>query len=137
MVSKNYCSNVRKFWKTAFQKGRPLVSRLTGDRMVNKKSMNTISKWTMTSLAPRFDAIRVTLDDICKSTILLLRLISLQLMWWILRSIFWISFSKGQLISKGLFGFFNSPKRWTENLCSSRLGQKFTFSNFLLRLTDL
>jgi hypothetical protein len=31
---------------------------------------------------------------------------------------------KGQLISKGLFGFFNSPKKRTKNFCPSRLGQK-------------
>ena len=50
--------------------------------------------------------------------------------------------SKGQLISKGLFGFFNSPKKRTKKFCPSRLGQKSKFSssffgNFLSRLTDL
>jgi hypothetical protein len=34
---------------------------------------------------------------------------------------------KGQLISKGLFGVFNSPKKRTKNVCPSRLGQKFEF----------
>ena len=29
---------------------------------------------------------------------------------------------KGQLISKGHFDFFNSPKKWTKNFCPSRLG---------------
>ena len=36
---------------------------------------------------------------------------------------------KGQLILKGLFGFFNSLKKWTKNFCLSRLGQKLTFSS--------
>ena len=31
---------------------------------------------------------------------------------------------KGQLISKGLFGFFNSSKKRTKIFCPSRLGQK-------------
>ena len=36
-----------------------------------------------------------------------------------------------QLISKGLFGVFHSPKKRTKNVCpSSRLGQKFKFSSF-------
>ena len=35
---------------------------------------------------------------------------------------------KGQLISKGLFGFFNYPKKQTKIFCPSRLGQKLTFS---------
>ena len=44
---------------------------------------------------------------------------------------------KGQLISKGLFGFFNSPKKRTKNFCSSRLGQKLTFSSsFFGRIED-
>ena len=30
--------------------------------------------------------------------------------------------SKGKLISKGLFGFFNSPKKRTKKFCPSRLG---------------
>ena len=37
--------------------------------------------------------------------------------------------TKGQLISKGHFGFFNSSKNWTKHFCSSRLGQKFEFSS--------
>ena len=36
---------------------------------------------------------------------------------------------KGQLISKGLLGFFNSPKKRTKNFCPNRLGQKFEFSS--------
>ena len=32
--------------------------------------------------------------------------------------------TKGQLISKGHFVFFNSPKKQTKNFCPSRLGQK-------------
>ena len=36
--------------------------------------------------------------------------------------------SKGQLISKVLFCFFNSPKKRKKNSCPSRLGQKLTFS---------
>ena len=35
--------------------------------------------------------------------------------------------SKGQLISKGHFCFFNSPKKRMKNLGPSRLGQKFKF----------
>ena len=42
--------------------------------------------------------------------------------------------SKGQLISKGLFGVFNSPKKQTKNVCPNRLGQKFKLSiSFLLK----
>ena len=37
--------------------------------------------------------------------------------------------TKGQLISKGHFAFFNSPKKRTQNFCLSRLGQKFKFSS--------
>ena len=37
--------------------------------------------------------------------------------------------SKGQLSSKGLFVFFNSPKKQTKNFCPSRLGQKLTLSS--------
>jgi hypothetical protein len=40
--------------------------------------------------------------------------------------------AKGQLISKGLFVFFNSPKKRTKNFCPSRLGQKLTFSSSFL-----
>ena len=36
---------------------------------------------------------------------------------------------KGQLISKELFDFFNSPKKQTNNFWPSRLGQKLTFSS--------
>ena len=36
---------------------------------------------------------------------------------------------KGQLTSKGLFGFFNSPPKRRINFCPSRLGQKLTFSS--------
>ena len=39
---------------------------------------------------------------------------------------------KGQLISKGHFGFFNSPKKRTKNFCPSRLVQKLTFSSLIL-----
>ena len=39
---------------------------------------------------------------------------------------------KGQLISKVLFGVFNSPKKRTKNVCPSRLGQKFEFSSSFL-----
>ena len=35
----------------------------------------------------------------------------------------------GQLISKGLFGVFDYPKKRTKNVCPSRLGQKFEFSS--------
>ena len=45
--------------------------------------------------------------------------------------------AKGLLISKGLFGFFNSPKKRTKNICPSRLGQKLTFSSsFFGRIED-
>ena len=45
--------------------------------------------------------------------------------------------TKGQLISKGLFGFFNSPKKRTKTFCPSRLGQKLTFSSlFSGRIED-
>ena len=40
--------------------------------------------------------------------------------------------NKGQLISKGHFVFFNSPKKRTKNFCSIRLGQKFEFSSSFL-----
>jgi hypothetical protein len=46
--------------------------------------------------------------------------------------------AKGQLISKGNFVFFNSPKKQTKNFCPSRPGQKFEFSSlFLGRIGDL
>ena len=32
-------------------------------------------------------------------------------------------YRKGPLISKGLFGFFNSPQKRTKNFCPSMLGQ--------------
>ena len=42
----------------------------------------------------------------------------------------------GQLISKGIFGFFNSPKKRTKNLGSS--SQKLTFSSsFFERIEDI
>ena len=44
-------------------------------------------------------------------------------------------FTKGQLISKGLF--LNSPKKRTKNFCPSRLGQKLIFSSsFFGRIED-
>ena len=50
---------------------------------------------------------------------------------------FWVQRSKGQLISKGHFGFFNSPKKRTKNFCPSRLGQNFEFSrSFFGRIGD-
>ena len=42
-----------------------------------------------------------------------------------------IKITKGQLILKGLFGFFNSPKKRTKNSCPSRLGQKLTIPIFI------
>ena len=45
--------------------------------------------------------------------------------------------AKGQLILKGLFGFFNSSKKRTKSFCPSRLGQKFEFSSlFFGRIED-
>ena len=46
--------------------------------------------------------------------------------------------TKSQLTLKGLFVFFNSSKRRTDNFCpSSRLGQKLTFSSpFFGRIDD-
>ena len=38
-----------------------------------------------------------------------------------------ILITKGQLISKGHFGFSNSLKRRAKNFCSSRLGQNLSF----------
>ena len=38
-----------------------------------------------------------------------------------------IKFTKGQLISKCLFGVFNSSKKRTKNFWRSRLGQKLKF----------
>ena len=44
---------------------------------------------------------------------------------------------KGQLISEGHFGFFNSSKKQTKHFCLSRLGQKFAFlSWFFGRIED-
>ena len=37
--------------------------------------------------------------------------------------------TKGQLISKCLFGVFNSSKQQPKNFCPSRLGQKLEFSS--------
>ena len=46
--------------------------------------------------------------------------------------------AKGHLISKRLFVFFNSPKKWTKNFCPSRLGQKLTFSSSIFgRIEDI
>ena len=48
-----------------------------------------------------------------------------------------ITKAKGQLISKGLFVFFNSSKKRTENFCPRRLGQKLKFSSsFFGRIED-
>ena len=47
------------------------------------------------------------------------------------------TFTKGQLISKGLFVFSNFPKKRTKNFCPSRLGQRLTFSSsFFGRIED-
>ena len=44
---------------------------------------------------------------------------------------------KGQLISKGLFVFFNSFKKRTKNFCPIRLDQKFKFKiSFFGRFED-
>ena len=44
----------------------------------------------------------------------------------------------GQLISKCLFSFFNSSKKRTKNLCTSRLGQKSWYlSSFFERIEDI
>jgi len=48
-----------------------------------------------------------------------------------------LNITKGQLISKGLFGFFNSSKKRTKNFCP-RLGQKLKFlSSFFGRIEDI
>ena len=39
---------------------------------------------------------------------------------------------KGHLISKGLSGFFNSPKKNEKKICPGSLGQKLTFSSSFL-----
>ena len=45
------------------------------------------------------------------------------------------NFVKGQIISKGHFVFFKSPKKRTKNFC--RLGQKIEFSSpFFGRIGD-
>ena len=45
--------------------------------------------------------------------------------------------TKGQLISKGNFCVFNSPKKRTKKFYPSRLGQKLTFSSsFFGRIKD-
>ena len=47
-------------------------------------------------------------------------------------------FVKGQLISKELFGFFNSSKKRTKNFCPNKLRQKLTFSSsFFGRIEDI
>ena len=43
--------------------------------------------------------------------------------------IFRLALVKGQLISKGHFGFFNSPKKRTKNFSPGSLEQKFEFSS--------
>ena len=45
-------------------------------------------------------------------------------------------YTKGQLILKGLFGFFNSFKKRTKNFCPNRLGQKCKniFVRFLVQM---
>ena len=40
---------------------------------------------------------------------------------------FLVSSTKGQLISKWLFGFFNYPKKRKKNFCPSRVVQKLTY----------
>ena len=40
--------------------------------------------------------------------------------------------TKGQLILKGYFGFFNSPKKRTQYFCPSRLRQQFEFSSLYI-----
>ena len=45
--------------------------------------------------------------------------------------------TKGQLISKGLFGSFNIPKKRTQNVCPNRLGEKLTLpTSFFGRVED-
>ena len=45
--------------------------------------------------------------------------------------------TKGQLISKGYFVFFNSSKKRNKNFCPSRPGQKFEVSSlFFGRIED-
>ena len=39
--------------------------------------------------------------------------------------------NKGELIWKGLFGFFISPRKQTKNFCPSRLGQKINIFKFV------
>jgi hypothetical protein len=47
------------------------------------------------------------------------------------------SYAKGQVISKGLFDFFNSSKKRTKNFCPSSLGQKPKLSSsFFGRIED-
>ena len=55
----------------------------------------------------------------------------------VLDSVLFSIFGKGQLTSKGHFGFFNSSKKRTKNFCPSWLGQKFEFSSsFYGRIED-
>ena len=57
--------------------------------------------------------------------------------WYGAKSVQSLETSKGQLISKGLFVFFNSSKKRTKNFCPSRLGQKLTLSSsFFGRIED-
>ena len=45
--------------------------------------------------------------------------------------------SKGQLISKRLFGVFNSSKNEAKNFCPKKLGQKFKFlGSFFVRIEE-
>jgi hypothetical protein len=47
------------------------------------------------------------------------------------------AFTKGQLISIGLFGFFNSSEKQNKKFCPTRLGQKLKFSSSLFgRIED-
>ena len=47
---------------------------------------------------------------------------------------YYFNLLKGQLISKGLFGFFSIlPKKRTKNFCHSRLGQRLTFSSLFYK----
>ena len=56
---------------------------------------------------------------------------------WRFRKMLWPSQNIWTLLSKGHFGFFNSPKKRTKNFCPSRLGQKLTFlSSFFGRIED-
>ena len=49
---------------------------------------------------------------------------------------FSLFYAKGQIISKGLFGVFNTSKKRTKNFCPSRLGQKIEFSSSFFERID-